>query len=92
MYSCTDFTDDVLAEFIRLGLLNDTDLPDDDPATQSELVHNAIQALAKQRDELAEALRQIEEYPLAHNMTNGGDSGHKAMAGIARAARAKVTP
>lgn len=41
---------------------------------------------ANNHNELYAALEQIAKYPEAHNMTGGGDAGHRAMVAIARAA------
>jgi hypothetical protein len=58
-YSCSDFTDDVLNRLRGHGLLEDKDIPDDDPEEQARLACQAIDLLVAKRDELA---RQVREY------------------------------
>lgn len=61
-YSCSDFTDDILNQLGDLGLLKSEDVPDDDPSEQADLAMAAIILLAKQRDELIQALMECKRW------------------------------
>lgn len=52
-YSCSDFTDDIVAELIRLGLIEQEAVPDDDPSLQADLALAAIGRLVDARKTLA---------------------------------------
>jgi len=58
-YTCTDFTDDVVNAFVDHGLINDDDVPDDDPSAQADLVFEALNKLIKQRDDLLSTLKEL---------------------------------
>jgi hypothetical protein len=60
-YSCSDFTDDVLAKCVSLGLLRAEDIPDDDPETQAGLVFAALTLVSAAPDMLA-ALEKLERF------------------------------
>lgn len=45
-YSCSDFTDDVLAAAVRYGWIKPEDIPDDDPEGQASLVLAALAQFA----------------------------------------------
>ncbi len=51
-YSCSDFTDDVLAAFIKRGLFEETSIEDDDPEQQAQLVIGTLDDVLKQFKEL----------------------------------------
>jgi hypothetical protein len=41
-YSCSDFTSDVIDNLIRLGLVNENEIEDDNPQAQASIVIRAI--------------------------------------------------
>ncbi|MEW5891174.1 MAG: hypothetical protein AB1768_19540 [Pseudomonadota bacterium] len=86
-YSCSEFTDDITNELIRIGLLKAEDLPDDDPGELTNLVFAAVNRLAQSREDvrqaassLAGALRSCSEQILQMQGMFGDSDGAIAQA------------
>jgi hypothetical protein len=69
-YSCTDYVDDLHGTLARRGVINNEELPDDNPEGQADVVMpaierlmNALDRIKEERDYHAEHARYSENGP-----------------------------
>lgn len=72
-YSCSDFTDDVFAELVRVSAISATEAADDElddnPSLQGTYALAGIERLVDARDALARYRASVADFLTRHGMT-----------------------